>query len=340
MTVNPLVAEQVIAEHVAKKAILITGGTGSFGNQIVRSLLRFEVERVIIYSRDEKKQYDMQNDFSQEKRLHFVIGDVRDYPSLLTAMHAVDIVYHAAALKQVPSCQLFPMEAVRTNITGADNVRRAAIEAGVATVIAISTDKAVKPVNVMGMTKAISERVFLNPGQNMRSTRFVCIRYGNVLGSRGSVVPLFRQRIDQNRPLPITHPSMTRFLLTLSEAIDLVLFATVHGAAGHLYVRKMPATTIIQLAQVMGDAMTGNAEYPTEIVGVRSGEKIHEVLVSEEEIVRSNEHERYFEIMPETSIRAESRVFEYRSDNTHQLTSTDVFNLLLSEGWVTERTVI
>jgi len=333
MSLSQLLNLGTVAQEVNGKTILITGGTGSFGRQIIKTLLTFNVKRVIIFSRDEKKQYDMRDEYYHEPRLNFVIGDVREYYSLVDALTGVDIVYHAAALKQVPSCQFYPMEAVRTNVLGAENVRRAAIAAGVKCVVAISTDKAVKPVNVMGMTKAISERVFLNPVSDVCQTRFVGVRYGNVVGSRGSVIPLFRSRIEQKRPLPITHPAMTRFLLTLPEAIDLVLFATVSGKAHHMYVRKMPATTIVQLAQVMGQALTGQDEYPVEVIGVRPGEKLHETLVSEEEMIRANEHASYFEIMPELTVSVERNIAEYRSDNTELLNAKQILDLLTSEGW-------
>src|SRR4051794_9274707 len=212
--------------HFRGKRILVTGGTGSFGNQIIRELLEFGPEKIVVYSRDEKKQYDMQDQYGRERRLSFIIGDVRDAGAVMQAMRGIDIVYHAAALKQVPNCERYPMEAVLTNIVGAENIRRAALANEVSMVVSVSTDKAVKPVNAMGMTKALAEKVLLAEGVGgSAGARFVMVRYGNVIGSRGSVAPLFEQRIAQNRPLPITDPSMTRFLLTLPQAIDLVFHA-------------------------------------------------------------------------------------------------------------------
>ena len=326
------------AEFFRGKRILVTGGTGSFGHQIIRELLEFSPDRIVVYSRDEKKQYDMQDQYGAERRLHFVIGDVRDSGAVMQAMRGIDIVYHAAALKQVPNCERYPMEAVLTNIVGAENIRRAALEHEVAMVVSVSTDKAVKPVNAMGMTKALAEKVLLADGAgDSNPTRFVMVRYGNVVGSRGSVAPLFGQRIAQNRPLPITNPAMTRFLLTLPEAIDLVFYATVHGRSGHLYVRRMPACTVLELAQTMAKCYTGRSDYPMTITGVRPGEKIHETLVSEEEMIRAEESRWYYDIHPVGTFiapeRRSSGFSEYRSDNTERLSEDELARLLLSGGW-------
>jgi UDP-N-acetylglucosamine 4,6-dehydratase/5-epimerase len=322
-----------VSDYLKGKHVLITGGTGSFGSQVAETMLQYEVARLIIFSRDEKKQHDMYLKYRNVQHMRFIIGDVRNYESIHDALQGVDVVFHAAALKQVPSCQFNPMEAVRTNILGAENVRRASIANKVETVVALSTDKAVKPVNVMGMTKSVMERVFLNTPE-LVTTRFVCVRYGNVIGSRGSVVPLFHQLLEDGQPLSITDENMTRFLLTLPEAIDLVFFAMACGNSGSLYVRKMPACTIGQLARVMSVAVTGRDDYPREIIGVRPGEKHHEVLVSEEEMVRAIEYSDYYEIKQDASREQASSFTEYRSDNTNRLSDDELGRLLRVEGWI------
>jgi UDP-N-acetylglucosamine 4,6-dehydratase len=341
MSVTGLMPDRdTYSEYFRGKRILVTGGTGSFGNQIIKELLAFSPERIVVYSRDEKKQYDMQDQYGAERSLHFAIGDVRDAGAVMQAMRGIDIVYHAAALKQVPNCERYPMEAVLTNIMGAENVRRAALAHGVRIVISVSTDKAVKPVNAMGMTKALAEKVLLAeiPGAP-DATRFVMVRYGNVIGSRGSVAPLFAQRIAQNRPLPITDPAMTRFLLTLPEAIDLVFHATAHGRSGHLYVRRMPACTVLELARSMAKCQTGRSDYPMTITGIRPGEKMHETLVSEEEMIRAEESRWYYDIHPVGTFiapeRRSSGFGEYRSDNTERLSEDELAQLLATAGWAT-----
>src|SRR5215831_11656189 len=243
--------EQKLYHFFKGKRILVTGGTGSFGHQIVRDLLPFEPAAIHVYSRDEKKQYEMAMSYKEYSMLRFNIGDVRNLERTRDAMRGIDIVFNAAALKQVPNCEFAPFEAVETNIVGANNVRRAAIENHVQAVISVSTDKAVKPVNVMGMTKAIQERIMLDPTFSENGTTFICVRYGNVLGSRGSVVPFFYDFIQKGQPLPITHPDMTRFQLTLKEAVQLVLWACVEGESGDLWVRKMPAAGIPELGQAL-----------------------------------------------------------------------------------------
>ena len=320
------------------KKILVTGGTGSFGHQIVKELLGFNPAFIHIYSRDEKKQYEMAMSYRQHKKLRFNIGDVRDLERTRDAMRGVDIVFNAAALKQVPSCEFAPFEAVETNIIGANNVRRAAIEAGVRTVVSISTDKAVKPVNVMGMTKAIQERIMLDPTYSRGSTKFVCVRYGNVLGSRGSVVPLFFDFIQKGLPLPITNPDMTRFQLTLKEAVQLVLWATVKGESGDLWVQKMPAARILDLGQALAYGLTGRKDYPMTIIGMRPGEKMHEVLVSEEEMWRATELKKYY-LIPSWARSQDKKtpkgiqVSEYSSVGTHLLTREEILTMLKSDGW-------
>jgi UDP-N-acetylglucosamine 4,6-dehydratase len=328
-----------IGQFVHGKVILITGGTGSFGHEILNELTQYEPGEIRVLSRDEKKQYDMQQRFRGRANLKFFLGDVRNRDRVAESMRGVDVVYHAAALKQVPNCERAPFEAVRTNIIGAENVRCCAIDAGVSTVVAVSTDKAVKPVNVMGMSKAMQERIMLSAAdESTTGTRFLCVRYGNVLGSRGSVIPLFRDLISQGKPLRITHPQMTRFLLTLREAVQLVFWASVHGNPGELWVRKMPATPISRLARVLSEGITGRTDYPTEIVGIRPGEKMHEVLVSEEEMIRSQELQDHFlvpphQINPSIDEVTLGPVREYASDGVHQLSHDELFEVLEADGW-------
>jgi UDP-N-acetylglucosamine 4,6-dehydratase/5-epimerase len=320
------------------KSILVTGGTGSFGHQIVKELFKYDPKSIQIYSRDEKKQYDMAMSYNGRKALKFNIGDVRDIGRTYEAMRGIDIVFNAAALKQVPNCEYAPIEAVKTNIIGANNVRRAAIEAGVQAVVSISTDKAVKPVNVMGMTKAIQERIMLDPTYSSGKTKFLCVRYGNVLGSRGSVVPLFFDYIQKNLPLPITHPDMTRFQLTLKEAVQLVLWATIKGESGDLWVQKMPAARIPELGRALAYGVTGKKDYPLNIIGMRPGEKMHEVLVSEEEMWRATELEKYFLIpswarSQDKEGTGDIKVNEYSSAEAHRLTMDEMLDMLDSDGW-------
>lgn len=329
-----------IADCLGGKRILVTGGTGSFGYEIVRELLPYSPEAVYIFSRDEKKQWDMQQEYADTSGvLRFILGDVRDYERTREAFRGIDVVFHAAALKQVPNCEFAPYEAVRTNVTGAENVRRAAIEQGVETVVAISTDKAVKPVNVMGMSKAIQERIMLHPVNGESGTRFVCVRYGNVLGSRGSVVPLFCDFVMNGKPIPITHPDMTRFQLTLPEAVQLVLWAAVKGESGDLWVRKMPSARICDLARVLAFGLTGRQDYPQQILGTRPGEKMHEVLVSEEEMWRATEMEEYFQIPSwakslEKPGLTQGPFPEYASNDVHLLDDDELLDLLRLDGWV------
>jgi UDP-glucose 4-epimerase len=321
--------------------ILITGGTGSFGKEILKELLTLNPGRVRIVSRDEKKQHDMAMQYVCDPRVQFMVGDVRDPARMQECTADTDIVIHAAALKQVPSCEFSPMEAVCTNIIGAANVRRAAIQNGVKIVTSISTDKAVKPVSVMGMTKAIQERVFLNVSPRDGSTRFVCVRFGNLVSSRGSVVPIFLKRLRNKEPLPITNPSMTRFLLTMSDAVDLVLRATALGRTGDLWVRKLASTDLMTLAQAVAYGVTGMDSYPIEVVGPRPGEKLHEVLASEEEMFHANDHGDYFSF-PRWSTplgrAGESNPLMLREYNSSfscpHLLKPDVVELLRTEGCI------
>jgi UDP-glucose 4-epimerase len=277
------------------KTVLVTGGTGSFGQDFIRQALsQHDPARVIVFSRDEKKQHDMRL-AHQDQRLAFVIGDVRDRRQVARSMRGVDYVFHAAALKQVPSCEFFPMEAVLTNVIGTHHVLESAEEHGVERVVVLSTDKAVYPINAMGQTKALMEKLMLARAQDVQSAVTYCgVRYGNVMYSRGSVIPLFVEQIISGRPLPVTHPEMTRLLLPLCEAVDLVTFALARGRQGDLFVRKAAAATVGDLAQALCNLF--EVKRQLRIVGVRAGEKMHEVLVTAEELSRAEEFSEYYRI--------------------------------------------
>lgn len=281
-----------------EKTVLVTGGTGSFGNFIVRRLLDVGVKEVRVMSRDEKKQYDMRVLYDRRSDLKFFIGDIRSPAAVDEAMSGVDIVFQAAALKQVPTCENFPMEAVQTNVLGVENVVKSAMANQVERMVTISTDKAVKPVNVMGMTKALQERLVINANRSERNrgTRLACVRYGNVLRSRGSVVPLFRQLLAAGKTLTITHEKMTRFLLTLNDAIDLVLYAAEHTRGGEIFVRKAPSALILDMGRVLSEELQKPFQY--RVIGTLPGEKLNEILVSEEELERSEDRGQYYKIFP------------------------------------------
>lgn len=277
--------------------ILITGGTGSFGNRVARHLLELNPAQIRIFSRDEKKQWEMQRRWPQ---FRYIIGDVRDAGRLDEAMSGVQYVFHAAALKQVPSCESYPLEAIKTNILGTQNICSTARAAGVKTVVALSTDKAVKPVNAMGTSKAMMEKLVCSQNQFGGSTTFCCVRYGNVMGSRGSVIPLFLRQIQENVPLTLTVPHMTRFLMTLDQSVDLVFHAMTMAQGGEIFVRKAPACTVQTLAEAMRRKYSPQGtNHPIQEVGIRPGEKIHEILVNEYELQRVSESETYFTIHPE-----------------------------------------
>ncbi len=280
------------------KRVLVTGGTGSFGNFVVRRLLNAGVKEVRVLSRDEKKQYDMRVFYQGRPDLTLVIGDVRHADVIDEAMHGIDIVFHAAALKQVPTCEHHPQEAIKTNVLGAENLVAAALRHRVECFVMISTDKAVKPVNVMGMTKALQERLVLhgNLSRANRGTRLCCVRYGNVLRSRGSVVPFFRRQLALGQTMTITDERMTRFLLTLNEAIDLVLYAAQSTQGGEIFVRKAPAAKVTDIACVMADEAGKPCDY--RVIGILPGEKLHEILVSEEELVRVRDCGQYYTVHP------------------------------------------
>ena len=329
------------------KRMLVTGGTGSLGKVLVRRLLSGEMgtpERVIVFSRDEAKQHHMRLEYLQREVatddviyensrnvLSFKIGDIRDYSSVAAAVRDADVVFNSAALKQVPTCEYFPTEAVRTNILGASNLIRAIHEtrASVKTVVGISTDKACKPINVMGMTKAIQERVFIEANIQNPDVRFVCVRYGNVLASRGSVIPLFQSQIAQGGPVTITTLDMTRFLLSLDKAVDTIFAAVSSARRGEIYIPRVPSSRIVD---VVDDLIDGR-DIPTEVVGIRPGEKIHEILVSEEESFRTHLRGDYYAIapmLPELLGEAdEERAFQGEfSSATHLMTRDQLHKLL------------
>ncbi|MEM3473752.1 MAG: SDR family NAD(P)-dependent oxidoreductase [archaeon] len=319
--------------NLINKVVLVTGGTGSFGRQILSRLLKEKVKEIRIFSRDEEKQTKLREEI-KDNRVTYIIGDIRDYYRIREALEGVDIVFNAAALKQVPNCEFNPMEAVKTNILGAENVRRASIENKVEVVVSISTDKAVKPVNVMGMTKAIQERLMTS--ETSLNTKFVVVRYGNVIGSRGSIIPIFKEKLLKGYPLPITNFEMTRFLITLEEAVDLVFKAIRDSKGGEIFVKKLPSAKVVDIAKVMAKAYTGKENYPLEEIGIRPGEKIHEVLVSEEEMQRTLEDENHFIIFPYTSNikNMHSQLFEYTSLNALRLSEIQIRDILDKTGWL------
>ncbi len=277
------------------KVLLITGGTGSFGNAVLKRFLDTDIKEIRIFSRDEKKQEDMRIKYKNDK-IKFYIGDVRDYRSIDDTMDGVDYIFHAAALKQVPSCEFFPVQAVKTNVLGTDNVLEAAINHNVKKVIVLSTDKAAYPINAMGMSKALMEKVAIAKGRNLKEGKTVICRtrYGNVMASRGSVIPLFCEQIAAGKPLTVTNPEMTRFMMTLEEAVDLVIYAFEHGKQGDLFVQKAPAATIETLAEAVKELKNSNV--PVNCIGTRHGEKLYEVLVTKEEMVNAIDMGDYYRI--------------------------------------------
>ncbi len=322
----------------ADKTLMITGGTGSFGNAVLRRFIDSDLREIRIFSRDEKKQDDMRKRYADTK-LKFYIGDVRDYHSVLNAMRGVDFVYHAAALKQVPSCEFHPMEAVKTNVLGTDNVLEAAIACGVQRVVCLSTDKAVYPINAMGISKAMMEKVIVAKSRSSSQTVICATRYGNVMASRGSVIPLFTSQIRDGQPISITDPNMTRFMMTLDDAVDLVLYAFEHGNPGEIFVQKAPAATIATLAQAL-TSLIGAHDHPINIIGTRHGEKLFEVLLSREEMVAAQDLGGYYRVPPdlrdlnygkfveEGEIKI-SQAVEYTSHNTTRLDVDGMKELLM-----------
>ena len=282
------------------KTLMITGGTGSFGNAVLNRFLKTDIGEIRIFSRDEKKQDDMRHDFQARMpevadKIKFYIGDVRDLQSVRAAMPGVDYIFHAAALKQVPSCEFFPMEAVRTNVIGTENVLTAAIEEGVESVICLSTDKAAYPINAMGITKAIEEKVAVAKSRMSGKTKICCTRYGNVMCSRGSVIPLWIDQIKQGNPITLTEPSMTRFIMSLEEAVDLVLFAFEHGENGDLLIQKAPACTIQTQAEAVCELFGGRKE-DIKVIGIRHGEKMYETLLTNEECAKAIDMGNFYRV--------------------------------------------
>ena len=331
-------------EILKDKVLMITGGTGSFGSTVVRRFLKSGVREIRIFSRDEKKQEDMRIALKDDKT-KFYIGDVRNYDSVHQAMHGVDYVFHAAALKQVPSCEFYPMEAVRTNVLGAENVLNAAVANGVKRVVVLSTDKAVYPINAMGISKAMMEKLMVAKAR-LRSegeTVLCATRYGNVMASRGSVIPLFVDLIKSGKPLTVTDPEMTRFLMSLEDSVDLVMHAFEHAKQGDIFVQKAPASTVGDLAQAMKELFS--VENPIHIIGTRHGEKLYESLLSREEMARAEDMERYYRIPSDDRdlnyakyfVEGESSVSaceDYTSHNTERLNVAQVKELLLTLGFI------
>ena len=321
------------------KVLLIAGGTGSFGNAVLRRFLTTDIKEIRIFSRDELKQDDMRKCYNNDK-LKFYIGDVRDKNSIDDAMRGVDYVFHAAALKQVPSCEFYPMQAVKTNVIGTENILNSAIAAGVKKVIALSTDKAVYPINAMGISKAMMERVIVSKGRNVKDTMIACTRYGNVMASRGSVIPLFIDQVRNGKPITITDPNMTRFMMSLDDAVDLVLFAFENGESGDVFVQKAPAATVELLVSTMKNIL-GVPDHEVKTIGTRHGEKLYETLLTKEEMVKAIDMERYYRIPADTRDLNYTKFFEegeevvteageYHSHNTHRLNEAELTELLLN----------
>lgn len=331
-------------DFLKDKVLMITGGTGSFGSTVVRRFLKSNVREIRIFSRDEKKQEHMRITLKNDKT-NFYIGDVRNFDSVDQAMHGVDYVFHAAALKQVPSCEFYPMEAVRTNVLGAENVLNAAIANRVKRVVLLSTDKAVYPINAMGISKAMMEKLMVAKSRlrNEGETVLCATRYGNVMASRGSVIPLFVDLIKAGEPLTVTDPEMTRFLMSLEESVDLVMHAFTHAKQGDIFVQKAPASTIADLAQAMKELFS--VDNKVQIIGTRHGEKLYESLLSREEMARAEDMERYYRIPPDERDLNYARYFveglslisgieDYNSHNTERLNVAQVKKLLLKLDFI------
>ena len=335
------------------KTLMITGGTGSFGNTVLRRFLETDIGEIRVFSRDEKKQDDMRHEFQQKypevaDKLKFYIGDVRDLQSVKNAMHGVNYIFHAAALKQVPSCEFFPVEAVKTNVLGTDNVLTAAIDEGVECVICLSTDKAAYPVNAMGTSKAMMEKVVVAKSRTVspEKTKICCTRYGNVLCSRGSVVPLWIDQIREGKPITITEPTMTRFVMSLEEAVDLVLFAFENGESGDILVQKAPACTIEVLAQAVKELFNPQAEI--KVIGIRHGEKVYETLLTNEECANAIDMGNFYRVPADKrglnydkyfndGDKERNTLTEFNSNNTELWTVEQVKEKLLSLQYIRDR---
>jgi len=326
------------------KILMITGGTGSFGNTVLKRFLDTDVKEIRVFSRDEKKQEDMRIALASEK-VKFFIGDVRDYNSLTNAMAGVDYIFHAAALKQVPSCEFYPMEAVKTNVIGTENVLNAAIATGVARVVVLSTDKAVYPINAMGISKAMSEKLMVAKSRLIpTSGPVICAtRYGNVMASRGSVIPLFVNQLKSGEPLTVTDPNMTRFLMSLEDSVDLVLHAFEHAEQGDIFVQKAPASTVADLAQALKELFA--YDNPVKVIGTRHGEKLYESLISREEMAKAEDMGRYYRIPADNRdlnykkyfVEGETHISElddYTSHNTKRLDVAGIKDLLLKLDYI------
>ena len=329
------------------KVLLVTGGTGSFGNAILNGFLDTDIAEIRIFSRDEKKQDDMRKKYANPK-LKFYIGDVRDYQAVLNATRGVDYIFHAAALKQVPSCEFHPMEAVKTNVLGTENLLEAAIQNEVKRVVCLSTDKAVYPINAMGISKAMMEKVMVAKSRNVDPSKTVICgtRYGNVMASRGSVIPLFVDQMRAGKPLTITDPNMTRFMMTLADAVDLVLYAFEHGSNGDMFVQKAPAATVEVLAKALSELL-GKPDYPINVIGTRHGEKLYEALLSREEMVCAQDLGGYYRVPPDLrdlnyakfvdqGEEKISQAEDYNSHNTHRLDTAGMQQLLLKLEFIRE----
>lgn len=333
------------------KTLMITGGTGSFGNAVLNRFLKTDIGEIRIFSRDEKKQDDMRHEFQAKMpevadKIKFYIGDVRDLQSVRGAMHGVDYIFHAAALKQVPSCEFFPMEAVRTNVIGTDNVLTAAIEEGVECVICLSTDKAAYPINAMGITKAIEEKVSVAKSRMSGKTKICCTRYGNVMCSRGSVIPLWIDQIKQGNPITITEGSMTRFIMSLEEAVDLVLFAFEHGENGDLLIQKAPACTIQTQAEAVCELFGGKKE-DIKVIGIRHGEKMYETLLTNEECAKAVDMGNFYRVPADNRGLNYDKYFkegdekrntltEFNSNNTRRLNLEETKEKIASLAYIQE----
>lgn len=326
------------------KILLITGGTGSFGNSVLRRFLNTNIKEIRVFSRDEKKQEDMRIELNNNK-IKFYIGDVRDYDSLYSALNGVDFVFHAAALKQVPSCEFYPMEAVRTNVLGTENVMNAALANSVKMVITLSTDKAVYPINAMGISKAMMEKLMVAKARmtDVKRTVFTGTRYGNVMASRGSVIPLFVRQIREGKPLTVTEPNMTRFLMSLEDALDLVLYAFSNARQGDIFVQKAPASTIMDLAIALKELF--NADNEIRVIGTRHGEKLYETLLTREELAKAEDMGSYYRILPDDRdlnygkyfTEGEERISgfkDYNSHNTQRLSVPEIKEKLLKLDFI------
>lgn len=329
------------------KILMITGGTGSFGNTVLKRFLDTDVKEIRVFSRDEKKQEDMRIAMANDK-VKFYIGDVRDYNSVSQAMVGVDYIFHAAALKQVPSCEFYPMEAVKTNVLGTENVLNAAIATGVKRVVVLSTDKAVYPINAMGISKAMAEKLVVAKSRMIpQSGTVICAtRYGNVMASRGSVIPLFISQLKSGEPLTVTDPNMTRFLMSLEDSVDLVLHAFEHAKQGDIFVQKAPASTVADLAQALKELLS--RENPVKVIGTRHGEKLYESLISREEMAKAEDMDRYYRIPADNRdlnykkffVEGEkeiSQLDDYTSHNTERLSVQGVKDVLLKLDYIKEQ---